>query len=102
MPVTPTDSRATRTSSHLCGLMTAVTSFMVLLTILPRVRGARWRPVRRLCRMRTRPGSRGSRVVCRVSECGGVAIAGADPDDRLDRADPDLAVADPARPCRLD
>src|SRR3954449_5594900 len=32
MPVTPTVSSAARTSSHLCGLITAVTSFM---TVLP-------------------------------------------------------------------
>src|SRR6478736_136051 len=51
--------------------------------------------------MRARPGPRRSRVVSAVvraqwSEGGGVPVAGADPHDALDRADPDLPVADPA------
>src|SRR5688572_17082638 len=63
MPVTPKVSRASRTSSHLCGLITAVTSFMHWL--LPRPERswspARWRTRRRWCGCRT-PTRRGHEV----------------------------------------
>src|SRR4051812_35075517 len=100
MPLTPAVSRARRVSSHLCGLMTAVTSFMAS----PRAGGTgslrcTIMPDRRPARARRGPapaGEAGPRRVTAPSQGLGVALPRPDPDDRVDRADPHLAVTDPA------
>src|SRR5262245_59597467 len=99
---------AARVSSHLCGLMTAVTSFMGS----PRVgrtgmRGARWSDHAGPGQHRAGrpPGVRagsGGAGISRGSDRGRVAVAGAHPYDGVDRADPDLPVADATGLRRLD
>src|SRR5687768_6609254 len=101
MPVTPTPSRAMRTSSHLCGLMTAVTSFMTVVSCSD----PQWRT---LGQARARAptvhgsGARALMLCGRPSDGGLVLLTGAHPHDALDRRDPHLAVTDPAGLRRLD
>src|SRR6478672_5282269 len=98
MPVTPAISSAARTSSHLCGFTTAVTSFIScrLSVVLPHpavtAGGSRG----------DLAASAGSRLATRAaspvydrSERGLVPVPRAYPDDRVDRLHPHLAVPDP-------
>src|SRR5689334_724413 len=98
MPVTPAISRAERTSSHLCGFTTAVTSFICCrLSCSGPAPSCRDAP----------GGNRGDlaappapawlrRAPQQVSERRLVAVAGAHADHRVHRLHPHLAVADPA------
>src|SRR3954469_1434859 len=99
MPVTPAISSAARTSSHLCGFTTAVTSFIScrLSVVLPHPavtaggnRGGL------AASAGSRLAGRGASPVRDRSERRLVPVTRAHPDDRVDRLHPDLAVPDPA------